>query len=74
MTDKRYILDDNKVREMTVNSIVAATGEPIFDDTLKAQISDTLSIFRGEQRELFSEQSDKPLPSPHAIDQADGHA
>ena len=74
MTHKQYTLDDNKVREMIVNSIVAATGEPVLDDTLKAQISDTLSIFRGEQRELFSEQSDKPLPSPHAVDQADGYA
>jgi len=59
---------------VAVNSTAAVTSELALTDTPKDQISDTLSIFRGDQQELFSEQSDKPLPSPHAIDQTDGCA
>ena len=74
MTHEQYTLNDNEVREVAVNSTAAAIGKPAIDDTPKDQISDILSIFRGKQRELFGESSDRPLPSPHAIEQTDGHA
>jgi len=74
MTHEQYTLDDNEVREVAVNSTAAVTSELALTDTPKDQISDILSIFRGDQQELFSEQSGRPLPSPHAIEQTDGHA